>query len=56
MWWNEQARRWERHPDCRCNHRLDQVCMCHGLRILDDKGRPMSYPVLDGLFRQESAE
>ena len=41
MFWNEQARRWERHPDCRCGQVDGQPCYCAWLAPLDANGKPI---------------
>lgn len=41
MFWNEAKRRWERHPDCRCQHKDGQPCICLFLSPLDANGKPI---------------
>lgn len=52
MWWNETARRWERHPDCRCDL---NPCVCSWLRPLDQNGRPIQYPAIDAMRERQPA-
>ena len=50
MRWNEQARHWEKHPDCRCDH---DPCYCAWLRPLDGNGRPIPHVIIDGMREQQ---
>ncbi len=52
MFWNEKARRWERHPDCHCQYKdgaANDPCYCRWLRPLDVEGKPIPYPAMDSM-------
>lgn len=46
MFFNKTLRRWERHPDCQCQH---DPCYCRWLRPLDEHGKPIPFPIFDAL-------
>lgn len=63
MFWNESKARWEPHPDCTCGAGTDwterginRPCVCRFLNPLDANGRPISYPVMEGLRETHGGE
>lgn len=52
MFWNEAARRWMPHPQCRCDR---EPCICCWLDPLDAQGRPITDTIIAEM-RQALAE
>lgn len=46
MFWNEREHRWEKHPECRCDH---DPCTCRWLRPLDAEGKSLPAPMWDAM-------
>ena len=54
MFWNEEKREWQGHPDCKCGSGADwterginRPCVCNWLRPLDAKGQPISGTIIE---------
>ena len=59
MFFNQTAKRWEKHPDCRCNGPIGgptDICVCLGLRPLDEQGRPIDGHPVERLYRDVKPE
>jgi hypothetical protein len=55
MFWNEQERLWQRHPQCRCTdeHLKVSPCYCRWLDPLDKFGHPIQGTASEGMREKE---